>query len=89
MIRPLLQFNATANEKAAIHGRAPQVLGNINDSDFDLCDAPDMGGVFAVWGGIANQQSNPYFQIGGLAKGLTVQQYFEQYFSASNASVMM
>ena len=77
------QFNATPNEKKAIYGHAPQVLGNINDSDFDLCDAPDMGGVFGLWGGIANQQSNPYFSIGGVAKGVTVQQYFEQYFKNS------
>ena len=77
------QFNATSNEKKAIYGRAPQELGNINDSDFDLCDAPDMGGVFGLWSGIANQQSNPYFSIGGVAKGVTVQQYFEQYFKNS------
>ena len=43
-----------------------------------------MGGVFGLWGGIANQQSNPYFQIGGVAIGVTVQQYFEQYFKNSS-----
>ena len=71
---------ATSAEKAAIFGHAPQVLGNINDSDFDFCDAPDMGGVFGLWAGIANQQNNPYFNIGGVVKGITSQQWLEGYF---------
>ena len=64
----MAQFMPTAAQSAAIHGHAPQVEGNINDSDFDFCDAPDLGGVFGLWAGIANQQSNPYFNIGGVAK---------------------
>ena len=38
-------------------GHAPQVLGDINNSDFDFCDTED--GVLGVFAGIANQQSNP------------------------------
>eukprot|EP01051_Picozoa_sp_SAG22_P001993 SAG22_NODE_84_length_21617_cov_48.600102_16_plen_187_part_00 len=61
-------FEPTAAQEAAIHGHAPQHDGNINNSDFDFCDAPELGGVFGLWAGIANQQSNPYFNIGGVAK---------------------
>ena len=64
----LAPFSPTVAQSAAIHGHAPQRAGNINDSDFDFCDAPELGGVFGLWAGIANQQSNPYFNIGGLAK---------------------
>eukprot|EP01052_Picozoa_sp_SAG31_P043226 SAG31_NODE_7132_length_1780_cov_2.946460_3_plen_102_part_01 len=45
-------FNPTIAQKAAIFGHAPQVDGNINDSDFDFCDAPELGGVFGLWAGI-------------------------------------
>ena len=51
------QWKPTAAELAAIHGHAPQVLGDINNSDFDFCDTED--GVLGVFAGIANQQSNP------------------------------
>ena len=37
-------WKPTAAELDAIHGHAPSLLGNINDSDFDFCDAP--GAIF-------------------------------------------
>jgi hypothetical protein len=74
-------WTPTAAELDAIHGHAPQVEGNINDSDFDFCDAPDKGGVFAIWAGIANQRGNPYFNIGGIARNVTSQQWLEGYFT--------
>ena len=60
--RVVSHFSPTAAEHAAIFDAnvsAPQVDGNINDSDFDFCDTP--GGVLGVYAGISNQQSNPYF----------------------------
>ena len=61
-------MTATAAGLWSSRGHAPQVEGNINNSDMDFCDAPELGGVFGLWAGIANQQSNPYFSIGGVAK---------------------
>ena len=55
--RVVPQWKPTAAELAAIHGHAPQVLGDINNSDFDFCDTEV--GVLGVFAGIANQQSNP------------------------------
>ena len=63
------QWHPTPAERAAIFGHAPQAEGNINDSDFDFCDTPD--GVLAVFAGIANQQSNPYFNIAAIARNTT------------------
>ena len=82
--RVMAPWEPTAAELDAIHGHAPQTEGNINDSDFDFCDAPDKGGVFAVWAGIANQRSNPYFNIGGLVNGTTSQEWLEGYFTSGS-----
>ena len=51
---------------------------DINDSDFDFCDSAE--GVVGIFAGIANQQGNPYFNIAGLAKGVTSKQWLEGYF---------
>jgi hypothetical protein len=74
-------WNATDAERAAIFGHAPQALGDINNSDFDFCDTKD--GVFGLFAGIANQQSNPYFNIAALAKGTTSAKWLAGYFDSS------
>lgn len=61
------------------------IQGNINDSDLDFCDAPDKGGVFVLWAGIANQRGNPYFNIGGIVAGTTSQEWLEGCFNTTSA----
>ena len=70
--------NVTDAERAAIFGHAPQVGGDINDSDFDFCDTAD--GVLGIFAGIANQESNPYFNIAAIARNKTSAGWLESYF---------
>jgi hypothetical protein len=76
--RVMPNWKPTDAEKAAIFGHAPQTEGDINNSDFDFCDTAD--GVFGLFAGIANQRSNPYFNIGAIAKGVTSSQWLASYF---------
>ena len=74
-------WKATAAERAAIHGHAPQAHGDINDSDFDFCDTTE--GVLGIFAGIANQASNPYFNIAAIARNQTSAQWLASYFDPS------
>jgi hypothetical protein len=77
--RVMPQWNATDAERAAIFGHAPQEDGDINNSDFDFCDSE--GGVFAVYAGIANQKSNPYFYEGAFAPNVTSAEWLAGFFA--------
>ena len=72
------QWAATGAERAAIFGHAPQQDGDINNSDFDFCDTAD--GVLGIFAGIANQASNPYFNIAALAPNTTSAAWLASYF---------
>lgn len=75
--RVLPRWNATAEERAGIEN-GPLILGDINNSDFDFCDTED--GVLGILAGIANQQSNPYFNIATIAKGQNSAEWLASYF---------
>ncbi len=73
------QWKPTVAEQAAIFGHAPQAHGDINDSDFDFCDTTE--GVLGIFAGIANQASNPYFNIAAIARNMTSAQWLASYFN--------
>ena len=78
------QWSPTSAELAAIFGHAPQAKGNINDSDFDFCDTAD--GVLGVFAGIANQESNPYFNIAAIARNTTEAKWLASYFPRDSST---
>eukprot|EP01049_Picozoa_sp_SAG25_P004463 SAG25_NODE_282_length_10426_cov_27.226784_2_plen_671_part_00 len=73
------QWTPTKAERAAILGHAPQDRGDINDSDFDFCDTAH-GDVLGIFAGIANQASNPYFNIAASVQNMTSAQWLASYF---------
>lgn len=56
-----------------------QDRGDINDSDFDFCDTAH-GDVLGIFAGIANQASNPYFNIAASVQNMTSAQWLASYF---------
>eukprot|EP01051_Picozoa_sp_SAG22_P008639 SAG22_NODE_670_length_7987_cov_2.733519_1_plen_1844_part_00 len=87
--RVVAQWSPTAAEHEAIFDSnvsAPQVDGNINDSDFDFCDTPE--GVLGVYAGISNQQSNPYFGEATLLANTTSANWLASLFRVPAGSPM-
>lgn len=52
-------------------------------SDFDFCDTDD--GVLGIFAGIANQASNPYFNIAAIARNMTSEEWLASYFASAPA----